>query len=250
MKGRRWKILLITALLAAMPFSAAPRAQELVADLSRHFVAITTGFAGTEVLLFGATEGRGDVIIVVRGPSRREVVRRKGRVAGIWVNDAQLAFEEVPSFYGIAASKPIAKLLTTAALRRHGIGIENLNLKPGRRVGADELATFRAGFVRNKMRDRLFTMQPGSVTFLGQRLFRTTMYFPANVPTGTYDVEVFLVRDGRVVDAQTTPLSIAKVGIGADVYYFAHNSSVLYGIIAIVIALLAGLFAGVVFRKV
>lgn len=249
MKGRGLKILLIAALLGAVPLGAAPRAQELVADLSRHLVPITTGFVGTNVLLFGATEGRGDVIIVVSGPSRREVVRRKGRVAGIWVNDAQLTFEDVPSFYGLAASKPIGKLLTTAALRRHGIGIENLNLKPGRQVGAGELAGFRTGFLRNKIRDGLFTKRPGGVTFLGQRLFRSTMYFPANVPTGTYAVKVFLVRDRRVVSAQTTPLIIAKVGIGAEVYHFAHNSSVLYGIIAIVIALLAGLFAGVVFRK-
>lgn len=241
--------MLIAALLVPMLSSGAPRAQELVADLSRHFVAITTGFAGTDVLLFGATDGKGDVIIVVRGPSRHEVVRRKGRVAGIWVNDAELVFEDVPSFYGIAASKPLSSLLTDVALRRHGIGINYLNLKPGRQIDAQELVGFRAGFLRNKIRDGLFTMQPGSVTFLGQRLFRTTMYFPANVPTGSYVVQVFLVRDGRVVSAQTTPLSIAKVGIGADVYNFAHNSSALYGILAVVFALLAGLFAGVVFRK-
>jgi uncharacterized protein (TIGR02186 family) len=236
-------------LLYCVPLGAQPRAQELVADLSKHFVAITTGFVGTEVLLFGATEGRGDVVIVVKGPARSEVVRRKGRIAGIWVNNGKLTFRDVPAFYGVAASKPIGDLMTESARRRHGIGIESLNLKPVRPVGAQELAGYRKGFIRNKIGDGLFSMQPAKVAFLGQRLFRSKMYFPANVPTGTYTVQVFLVRDGQVVSAQTTPLTIAKVGIGADVYNFAHSSSVFYGIIAIVIALLAGLFAGVVFRK-
>lgn len=239
----------LAALIALAPLGAAPRAQELVADLSRHLVAITTGFAGTEVLLFGSTEGRGDVIIVVRGPAGREVVRRKSRVAGIWINDAELTFEQVPAFYAFAASKPVDELLSPAAMARHDIGIENLDLWPARR-GASDLAAFREGLIRNKVRQGLFTMQPGGVTFLGQRLFRSTMYFPANVPTGTYTVQVFLIRDGEVVSAQTTPLLIAKVGVGADIYQFAHRSSALYGIMAIAMALLAGWFAGAVFRRV
>ena len=249
MSGRGFRILLAAALLCVAPLRGGPAAQELIADLSRHLVAITTGFAGTDVLLFGATEKAGDVIIVVVGPTRREIVRRKSRIAGIWVNDAKLAFKDVPSYYGLAASKPIETLLSAAAMRRHGIGIQYLSLKPERQIDDDDLAEFRAGFLRYKILNGLFTVRPRDVVFLGKRLFRSSIYFPANVPTGTYTVQVFLVRDGRVVSAQTTPLIIAKVGVGADVYYFAHNSSVLYGIIAVVVALLAGLFAGVVFRK-
>ena len=249
MRRLGFSILLAVALVIMAPLRGGPAAQELVADLSRHLVAITTGFAGTDVLLFGATEKGGDVIIVVVGPTGREIVRRKSRIAGIWINDDELALEDVPSFYGLAASKPIEMLLSPAAMRRHGIGVQYMSLKPERKINDDDLAEFRAGFLRNKILNGLYTVRPRDVIFLGQRLFRSSIYFPANVPTGTYKVQVFLVRDGRVVSAQTTPLIIAKVGIGARIYQFAHNSSVLYGIIAIVIALLAGLFAGVVFRK-
>ena len=37
----------------------------LVADVSENLVAITTGFTGKEILLFGATDGPGDIAIVV-----------------------------------------------------------------------------------------------------------------------------------------------------------------------------------------
>ena len=42
-------------------------AQEVVADLSDHLIAVTTGFSGTKLLLFGAIDGEAaDVIVVVR----------------------------------------------------------------------------------------------------------------------------------------------------------------------------------------
>ncbi|MDH3239121.1 MAG: TIGR02186 family protein [Alphaproteobacteria bacterium] len=247
---RRAALLLMLAVaLAAAPGRGGAGAQELVADSSRHLVAITTGFVGTEVLLFGATEGRGDVIIVVRGPARNEVTRRKGRHGGIWINEAEVTFTNVPSYYWLASSKPIDNLLRPEALERHGIGVNHLALVTPKKVGEKELAGFRAGLLRNKIKDGLFTTKPRDIAFLGDRLFRTAIYFPANVPTGPYTVQVFLVREGRVAGAQTVPLNIAKVGIGADVYHFAHASSALYGIFAIVIALAAGLLAGVIFRK-
>jgi uncharacterized protein (TIGR02186 family) len=252
MKGRGLIIPVLAAVLALAPFYWGPQAQAqgLVADASRHLVAITTGFVGTEVLLFGATEGEGDVIIVVRGPARKEVVRRKGRHAGIWINELETTFRDVPSYYWLASSKPIETLLRPASLERHGIGVQHLSFTAVGKVDADDLAGFRAGLIRNKVFNGLFTVRPRDVSFLGQRLFRSSIYFPANVPTGSYTVQVFLVRDGGVANAQTVPLTIAKVGIGADVYQFAHASSALYGFIAIAIALLAGIFAGVIFRKV
>ena len=250
MKGHGLKILALAAVLAVSPCHLGLRAQDLVADASRHLVAITTGFVGTDVLLFGATEGEGDVIIVVRGPAGREVVRRKGRHAGLWVNEMETTFRDVPSFYWLASSKPIETLLRPASLERHRIGVQNLPFSAAGKINGDDLAGFRAGLIRNKVLNGLFTVRPRDVSFLGQRLFRSRIYFPANVPTGAYTVQVFLVRDGGIANAQTVPLTIAKVGIGADIYRFAHASSALYGLCAIAIALLVGVFAGAIFRKV
>jgi len=69
------------------------------------------------------------------------------------------------------------------------------------------------------------------------------------VPTGTYNVTVYLLRGGKVISAQTTPLVVAKIGVGARVFAFAHRHSALYGIAALVMALFAGWFAGAVFKR-
>ena len=108
---------------------------------------------------------------------------------------------------------------------------------------------YRDALVRAKRRAGVFAAENSRVLFLGNRLFRTRIAFPSNVPTGTYTVTVFLVRDDRVVSAQTTPLLVSKTGIGADVFAFAHNYSALYGVASVLIALFAGWLAGAIFRR-
>jgi len=224
-------------------------AQALVADLSEHLIAITTGFTGTDVLLFGATEGEGDVVVVVRGPPMGIVVRRQARVAGIWINEASLRFEGVPSYYALASSRPIEEIVPAELAARQQIGLSHLKLVPAENVSEREEVEFREALIRNKQRLGLFARAVGRVEFLGRRLFRTNVYFPANVPTGSYMVEVLLIRDGDIAQAQTTPLVVSKIGIGADAYEFAHRHSAAYGGVAIFGALMAGWFAHLAFRR-
>lgn len=239
--------------LLALALSAGPaRAQALVADLSDHFIAITTGFIGTDVLLFGAIEGDGDVVVVLRGPAGRELVRRKSRVAGIFVNDKDMAFANVPTFYSVSSNRPLGEILGTNARMRHEIGFDTLRLMPERTTDAADLPladTFRQALIRNKQRADLYVEDPGKVVFLGARLFRTRVYLPSNLPTGSYTADVYFVRGGAVVSAQSTPLVVSKVGFGAEVYDFAYNWPMAYGALAVLLALLAGWLAALVFRR-
>lgn len=240
---------LVLAIVLLSPDRA--RAQALVADLTSHLIAITTGFTGTEVVLFGAIDGDGDgeVVVVVRGPEQPVVVRRKERVLGMWLNRRQVTFASVPGFYALATSRPLADILRPEVLQRQRIGTEQLGLAPARALGEAELEAFRTALVRNKQGEGLFPTQPGQVSFLGGRLFRTTVNFPSNVPTGTYQVQVFLVRDGQVAGAQTTPLLISKLGVSAEIVDFAYRRSIVYGLVAVLIAVVAGWAASAMFRR-
>lgn len=235
---------------AALVLACAPAmAESLVADLSDHLVRITTGFTGSDVLLFGAIEGEGDIVVVVRGPTSHAVVRRKERVAGVWINQNRIGFSDVPAFYAVASSRPLADILPHPVAARHQIGVSNLRLTVDGSAAEADRAAYREALERNQARNGLYPGEIGRVTFLGDRLFRTNVEFPANVPTGIYRVEVYLVRDGQVASAQTTPLEIRKAGLEAEIFGFAHRQKVWYGLIAILLALMAGWGAGELFRR-
>lgn len=237
-------------MVAALLFWAPPtRAEGLVADLTSHLIAITTGFTGASVVLFGATDGPGDVVVAVRGPEREITVRRKNRIAGIWVNTQEVTFANVPSFYAVAASHPIEEILSPAAAALYRLGIANLKLEAETPAPSVVVDAFRAALERTQQQAGLFVNQMGKVDFLGERLFRTTIAFPSNVPTGTYLVEVFLVRDKDVVSGQTTPLVVSKVGVDAAVFEFSGRQPGFYGAIAVLTAVVAGWLASLPFRS-
>jgi uncharacterized protein (TIGR02186 family) len=242
----RQALLLLLLLLGAAPAGAA---EPLVADLTSHFVAITTGFTGANVVLFGATDGPGDVIVVVRGPNREAVVRRKSRVAGIWMNTHQLTFTGVPSYYAVYSTRPLDEIMPPAMRTLHDIGLANLRLGTvERNRSPQEIAEFRDALIRQRRQEALYADATGGFNFLGDQLFHLTLAFPADVPTGNYTVQIFLVRNRQVVGGQTSPLYISQAGIDAEVNDFARRRALSYGVLAVAVAALFGWLSSLPFR--
>ncbi len=238
----------LVAALLALPLAAAAQVP-LVADISSREIAISTGFAGADLLLFGAIDGRGDVVVVVRGPRQPVVVRHKNRVAGIWVNAESRTFVGLPEYYRVAATRALDEIAPRTVLARYQIGERNLDFQLASGEPTADFRRFRDALLREKAGQTLYGGDTGNVYVIGGRLFRTTVSFPSSVPTGLYQVEIYLFRDGRLVTRRTTPLVVRKVGLEAEIYDYAHDRAVEYGLIAIAVALMAGWLAGVAFRR-
>jgi uncharacterized protein (TIGR02186 family) len=239
------------AALLLLVLTAGPaRAIAVVADLSTHIIAIGSGFTGDALVLFGSTDGPGDIVAVVRGPDRDMTVWRKGKIAGIWVNAESVTFNNVPSFYTVVASRPLDQLVLPGSAALYRIGPANLKFEPAKPIPPERARRFTEALIEEQQRLGLFAADIGKVTFLGERLFRATLTFPSNVPTGNYLVQVYLVRDRDVVGGQTTPLVVSKVGLDAAVYDFANREAAAYGAIAVVTAVVAGWLASLPFRGV
>tara|TARA_B100001123_G_scaffold393153_1_gene472924 strand:+ start:184 stop:885 length:702 start_codon:yes stop_codon:yes gene_type:complete len=218
-------------------------AANLLADISEHRVQIDLGFTGKQVLLYGAIEGTGNVVVLVRGPREAVTIRRKARIAGVWANDVSAIFDDAISFYQVMVSAELDEWLPFTLRERHQIGVEYLDFKLRNKLGAAERADFLTALIRTKRRLGHYGELEGRVSILGGKLFRTEIFFPANVPTGIYTVEALLVRNGEMVSAQKTPLYVTKTGIEAEIFNLAHEHPEVYGIIAIIIAVAAGLAA-------
>jgi uncharacterized protein (TIGR02186 family) len=247
MNLRLWKISLCALVMMA---SASAHDKDLVIDLSAPIVKITTGFSGTELLLFGAKKGAGDVIVVVRGPLEDKTVHLKERKLGIWVNTKKLTFDGLPSYYWVASNRPIFDILPADTLTRLQIGLDDIHITPNRPdANSAEAIAFRAALVREKIRKKLYSEEASPLLFRNEMLFRTKISFPANVSVGEFAIETYLVRDRKIITSETTLLNVRKFGFEAEVYNFAHKQSLLYGIFAVIIACVAGWAANAAFKR-
>jgi uncharacterized protein (TIGR02186 family) len=238
--------------LPASPLDSAVPAPppDLVMDLSAARVSITSAFQGQTLLLFGMFDPPGEVVVVVSGPPARETTMRKERFLGLWLNTGRQSFDDVPAYYYIAASQPLQRLLA------RGTGGEILSLEDRmttvRSVGqreASDLTRFRTGMIDVKRREGLFPADIGQVTIQANRLFRVDLPFPSRLPEGNYDVRAYLLRDGKIVAAVSRPLPVSKVGFNAQLAGWAGRNGELYGLGAIVMALLVGWIGGTVMRR-
>ena len=250
MKSVREFIVLLSLLVSALPAAAG----ELAVDLSESVVPITAGFDGSELLVFGAADTNSDIVVIVRGPMLDAQVRRKKRVFGVWANGAEMTFKNVPSYYFIASNRPIEEFVPHEIARIRQIGYEDMILTPKKgvlpvEIDENAMAEYRDALIRIKQHQGLYAKQAGNVHFIANKLFRTTLQFPNNIPVGSYGVDVFLFRDGKIVDEKTTILGVQKFGVEAQVYNFAHRHALPYGVLAILVAALAGWLANVMFRK-
>lgn len=246
----------VAALLAWLLLGGAAPTM-LITDLSQGQIDIDTTFKGADLLVFGAIQypagavpdAPPDIAIVVRGPTVPVTVRKKARVAGIWINTDAVRFESVPGFYAVATTRPIDEMADDRTTAIYEIGIGNLQLSPATGASEAETAVFEAGLIAAKTSAGLFVESREAVTVTRNVLYRARIAIPAAVPVGDYAAEIHLIRKGRVIASSTTPIVIGKSGFERWVYVVAQEHSLVYGLAAVAAALLAGWIASVVTRR-
>jgi len=238
-------------ILAFLVFhNPAVRAQDIVTDISQDEVELRHSFTGQELILFGAIRSADivvteetDVVIVITGAKRAQIVRKKEQVMGFWVNSEGQRLEAVPEYYALASTRPLAEIADVEELFRLKIGLEHQVF--GHQEGLEEYAK---GLIRVKQKAGLYQVATEQMELQSETLFRADFFFPANVPSGTYTATAYLFQGGKLIGRSDKEIKIDKAGFERIIYDLAQNQSWLYGLMAIIIALFAGWLAGFITR--
>jgi uncharacterized protein (TIGR02186 family) len=238
--------------VAAILFCTPAIGEDLVSGLSQDSIEITSNYTGSTIVVFGAIErpvsnAPRDIVVVVRGPETTLTVRRKDRMAGIWINRDRAEFSGMPAYYFVASTRPIKDVASADMRGRLGVGLDVLKASG---VHAHHDPTpFRDALIRWQTRSHLYAEIPGGVQYLSDTLFRVQVPVPANVARGDYTAQVFLLRNGYVISAQSTPFSISNSGLERQLFNFAHDRPLAYGVFAVAAAMLLGWISSLVFRQ-
>lgn len=254
----RYVVLVLMALMPPLAWAQGAGetgAESIQVDTSDREIAIESDFSGAKITVFGAVDnsrqlaansGYYDIIIVIRGPSEDVVARKKERVAGIWVNGRSANFSHVPSFYAVLSTRPLDEIAEESLLRRYGI---EFNPKAAVGSSAQPPNAFESAIIDAKRKDQLYIEDPFAVAFLGKSLFRGTVTLPSKVKVGNYSAEVYLLREGKLLNQHNSSLRVHKAGIERQLAALAYNRPWIYGLLSVAVAVSCGLLGWTLFSR-
>lgn len=227
--------------------------------LSTDRISITSDFSGADLTIFGALDnadplinrqGRYDVIVVLEGPMRPVVVRRKERVVGVWINTDSETFASAPASYSVATTRALQDITDQNNFRQLALGTDNIYIAPLDRAGDPvKIEEFESALRGLKRASGLYSENVGGVQFLTQSLFRATLRLAPNVPVGTHKARAFLFKNGIFMKESSAQLAIQKAGFEQTLFRFANTNGFAYGVISVLLAIVIGWLGRVIFRR-
>jgi len=236
--------------------------ETLVSDFSDDTVEISARFNGTELLLFGAVEWKknDDLIISVTGPRKNITVYEKSKISNIWLNTDSILFKNIPSYYYVAINSSANGNDKLNVLKSVNLGYQNLeflaenpfnkNITYFKNTRLNQEKWENALINKMEKSNRWKFLDNNNVKIIKNKLFRLPLDLPDNIMPGIYNVQIIHLRNQKVIAKEISSISVLKTGLEAQIYSFAHNYSMFYGIFAIVFAIFSGYLAAVAFRKV
>ncbi len=246
------KILFYISLLAGLfaLLTSPCLAANISINLKPSVINISAFYNGSSVKLSGTIPAKAEAFIRLSGLNREIHLKKKGKVAGLlWMNTGSFIFKNVPDTYMILTSKGLKNEIDSPHSSLGFAALEKqITIEP---PDKDKDFLFKE-FVKLQRKNHVYFSNDNAVQYAadhnGQRTFTSVITIPPKMKPGTYTIEVFALENGTVVGTATKSLTIKKIGFPKQVENLAFNHSLLYGIIAVLIALVAGLIIGVLFK--
>src|SRR6266404_6147467 len=203
--------------------------------MSNHRFTKSWGFTGDQIFLFGVIENPTQptttpesptAIVVIQGPNEQTSIRRRG--AGPWIG-----FIDVPGYYHVLSDKPLDHVPQSVLIEQQ-LGVRYLRLRitePQVGLSGPQRAELTDAFLRHKFEQRVYLESDTGITFLTPNLFRASTFLPANSPSGTYDVSIFLFENGKLVRSTETAFEVVHIGMAAFFHSLAAKQPYFSGLL-------------------
>ena len=223
------------------------------ADLEIEPAQINIGFfySGKLIRLHAEIPSGYDAIVKVTGPDEDLHLKKKGKAGGfLWMNVGEVAFENVPQLYMIRSSRELSRMQAGDFLSSMRIGYDDIGFKAD--VKTEKEKKFLSGeLIKLKEKQGMYSIDEGNVQHRtnssGNQDISTEITLPARAPIGMYEVALYGVKNGKGVKFGSGKIEIKQSAPVAFLTSLAHQHGLLYGCLAVAIAVITGLGTGAIF---
>ena len=219
-------------------------------ELQPNLINIGTFYNGTTLKVKGKVPLGAKAVLRVSGHYSELHLKKKGKIAGLlWMNIGDVTVGNVPEVFLVITSKDMSKKLDDPNINLGYKYLEKMmTLEP---KGEDKTFIFKE-LVKLLEESGTYGIYFDKLKYTGDhdnyRTFEATIPIPPKMKQGVYKVELFAVNDSQVVGKTDRELTLKQVGFPALVSKLAFEYPLIYGIGAVIIAILAGLLMGILFK--
>jgi hypothetical protein len=221
-----------------------------VLKLMPSVVQISAFYDGATVNIESRIPADAEALVIVRGEGEDLHYKKKGKAGGLlWMNIGDIIFHNVPKVYMVYTSQDDADLVESKELN---LGFDALEEQVSISPATEDKHFFYQEFLRLRQAEGLYAKVTDGVQYgvpdHDMKSVQAAVAIPARMRPGDYTVELVALRDKNIVGRTSESLQIKQVGFPAQLTTLAFGHALWHGIMAVVVALLAGLFMGVVFK--
>jgi uncharacterized protein (TIGR02186 family) len=242
------KIYLFLAIFLLISFNESANCAPLISGISTNEINIDTKFKGAQILLFGAKGDAGNIVITVRGPKKNFLVTKKQKILAVWYNGTRINFENSYSFFSIFSTFNNGEIQEDI-MSDLELGKDFLEFSTSDKISEKNNNDFKAQLIEKMEKNNLYNNNVNKVEFLDETLFKVMLNFPKNIVRGIYTVELYLIKENTLISFQSIPIYVNQIGISAKISDFAIQQDMIYGIIAVMLALIVGWLANYIFAR-
>lgn len=251
-------VVIITLVLLAgvsLPLGGSALAADLMVSVHPDIIQIGANYNGEVVTVSGRIPEDATALVRVTGKPEHYRLKQKGRAFGLlWMNLGSVEISNVPDVFllylpGEAGNSPKK---TPAAWKDLNLGIEGLRQQAEVLVEGEDKEALFDEFIKLKQQSGLYGTNADAIWFEPDggaiKSFKASMALPSALPQGEFNVEVFVIENGVITNATVHKIEAREVGMPAWISTMAFHHGTLYGVLAVLTAVLAGLLTGVMFK--
>ncbi len=225
-------------------------ASEFKFDITPDHINIGTFYNGTKVKVKGTIPAGADAVLRVSGHYGHIPLKKKGKIAGLlWMNIGDITLKNVPEVFLVVSSSNMKDKIDSPALNLGYKYLEKMmDIEP---ENEDKTFIFKE-FVKLLEKSGTYGIFTNNLTYSNKdnnlKEFSGYIPIPPKMKQGSYKVELFVVKDNKIIGQGERELTLKQVGFPALVSKLAFDYPLIYGIGAVIIAIFAGLVMGILFK--
>jgi uncharacterized protein (TIGR02186 family) len=217
--------------------------------LSPETIEMGAFYNGARLRMEGMAPSGSQVMIVLRGVSKDEVFNRKDRVGPIWINVDKVHVTGPPSLFLRFSSEDVHTFLDRQTIDAYAL--DELSIRNRMQIRSEHglhdpeaLKAIGDHYIDLKKNDGSYRRIADRVRVVeignGESRYTLDIGWPKLATPGSYQVEVYACRDGRIVGQSGAALHLVEVGFPAFMANAAREHPYGYGILAVILAVIAG----------